>query len=235
MTDHEWDDFWRVLDAKRQRLAEDDASASVHAYSEDDELLPEEEELAQSLTTPLLEPRPEPAVAADPPPKGKAGRVNRCGACSACRSKDCGTCKNCLDKPRYGGPGVKKKACISRVCKNTQTAARDDESDAESTPTSSPALRSCALSAGHAACPAAALPPPLYLPDRFPSRQPLLPIDTQPPAASMPLLLPLPAQQQRQQPPLAQQQQQHAPSRHPLPQHVQLGLLPRPPSVTRAH
>lgn len=224
MNDHEWDDFWRVLDAKRQRIAEDDAWENAQSHSEDDELPLEEEEL-ELETEPRVELKPEAAVAAEPPPKGKVGRVNRCGSCSACRSKDCGTCKNCLDKPRFGGPGIKKKACISRVCLHTQPCpVRDEESDADSTPASSPALR--------AACAPAALPPPFFLSDRFTSRQPLLPIDMQPPAAG--LLLPMPPLPQQQQHHL-QTQQQHAPRHLPSHQQIVQLLLPRPPSVTRAH
>jgi len=30
--------------------------------------------------------------------------------------------KNCLDKPRFGGPGVKKKACVNRVCLNADAS-----------------------------------------------------------------------------------------------------------------
>ena len=32
----------------------------------------------------------------------------RCYSCSACLREDCGTCKFCVDKPKYGGPGKKK-------------------------------------------------------------------------------------------------------------------------------
>ncbi|XP_041470400.1 uncharacterized protein LOC121419962 [Lytechinus variegatus] len=46
-------------------------------------------------------------------------RRSRCGVCSAClRKTDCETCSNCLDKPKYGGPGTKKQACIHRKCHN---------------------------------------------------------------------------------------------------------------------
>ena len=41
--------------------------------------------------------------------------------CSGCLSKDCGCCKFCLDMPRFGGPGKKKKRCIERACKGSQT------------------------------------------------------------------------------------------------------------------
>ncbi|XP_063960112.1 uncharacterized protein LOC129266154 [Lytechinus pictus] len=46
-------------------------------------------------------------------------RRSRCGVCSAClRKTDCEKCSNCLDKPKYGGPGTKKQACIHRKCHN---------------------------------------------------------------------------------------------------------------------
>jgi len=28
---------------------------------------------------------------------------------------DCGICKNCKDKPRFGGRGLRKKACINKI------------------------------------------------------------------------------------------------------------------------
>ena len=37
--------------------------------------------------------------------------------CSGCLAKDCGSCKFCLDMPKFGGPG-KKKGCIERACRN---------------------------------------------------------------------------------------------------------------------
>ena len=40
----------------------------------------------------------------------------RCGNCEGCLRGNCGTCKNCLDKPKYGGRGVRKQACLRRVC-----------------------------------------------------------------------------------------------------------------------
>jgi len=32
---------------------------------------------------------------------------------------DCGKCKNCKDKRKFGGPGIKKKACCDKENKKT--------------------------------------------------------------------------------------------------------------------
>lgn len=37
----------------------------------------------------------------------------RCMECPACmRKDDCGQCEMCKDKKKFGGPGVKKQACM---------------------------------------------------------------------------------------------------------------------------
>ena len=44
-------------------------------------------------------------------------RRAKCGECTGCLCKvDCQECKNCLDMPKYGGLGKKKKGCIKREC-----------------------------------------------------------------------------------------------------------------------
>ena len=48
-------------------------------------------------------------------PGGQPSRKRgvRCMDCPAClRTEDCGTCVFCKDKPKFGGPGVKKQACM---------------------------------------------------------------------------------------------------------------------------
>lgn len=44
----------------------------------------------------------------------KRGHELTC-ACDGCKKDNCGKCKFCLDMPRFGGPG-KKKRCESRKC-----------------------------------------------------------------------------------------------------------------------
>ncbi|KAJ1628587.1 hypothetical protein T492DRAFT_841478 [Pavlovales sp. CCMP2436] len=53
-------------------------------------------------------------------------RLMRCGVCTGCLVSDCGRCKNCLDKPRYGGPGVKKQACVARQCTQSHAFSGSD-------------------------------------------------------------------------------------------------------------
>jgi len=35
----------------------------------------------------------------------------RCGTCDGCIRCDCGICKFCKDKPKFGGLGKKKQCC----------------------------------------------------------------------------------------------------------------------------
>jgi hypothetical protein len=47
----------------------------------------------------------------------KAAKLRRCGECEGCTRDDCGACQACVDKPRFGGKGTKKKACTERYCR----------------------------------------------------------------------------------------------------------------------
>ena len=42
----------------------------------------------------------------------------RCGDCSGCMATDCGLCKFCYDKPKFGGEGKKNQSCLKRKCIN---------------------------------------------------------------------------------------------------------------------
>ena len=42
----------------------------------------------------------------------------RCGICPNCTRPECGTCKHCRDKPKYGGPGRLKQSCEKKKCQD---------------------------------------------------------------------------------------------------------------------
>mmetsp|Transcript_42387 Transcript_42387/g.111590 ORF Transcript_42387/g.111590 Transcript_42387/m.111590 type:complete len:444 (+) Transcript_42387:236-1567(+) len=46
----------------------------------------------------------------------KRGALQRCGQCGPCTRTDCGACQNCHDKPKFGGPGLRKQACEKKRC-----------------------------------------------------------------------------------------------------------------------
>uniref|UniRef100_T1KNF2 Nuclear receptor domain-containing protein n=1 Tax=Tetranychus urticae TaxID=32264 RepID=T1KNF2_TETUR len=45
-------------------------------------------------------------------------KVWSCGKCATCMAEDCGKCIYCLDRPKFGGPFIKKQRCIKRRCLN---------------------------------------------------------------------------------------------------------------------
>ena len=49
-------------------------------------------------------------------------RSVRCGKCDGCERDDCGVCKNCVDKPKFGGLGQRKQGCIAKICRAPRVA-----------------------------------------------------------------------------------------------------------------
>jgi hypothetical protein len=47
--------------------------------------------------------------------KGRTRRM-RCRQCAGCLRPDCGQCKPCLDKPKFGGNNTQKQTCVLRRC-----------------------------------------------------------------------------------------------------------------------
>ena len=73
----------------------------------------------------------------DNPEKRKRKRVItlKCGKCDQCKKQDCGMCKNCLDKPKFGGHGLRKKGCDRKTCfrsSDKHDLRRDSHSDSYS-------------------------------------------------------------------------------------------------------
>jgi len=59
----------------------------------------------------------------------KRRRSASCGTCAACVREDCGRCINCVDKPKFGGQGIRKQSCIHKRCSQPKGAANDDARD----------------------------------------------------------------------------------------------------------
>ena len=54
----------------------------------------------------------------------KRKRTVACGNCDACGRDDCGRCLNCLDKPKFGGQGIRKQSCLERKCRFPTSAQK---------------------------------------------------------------------------------------------------------------
>ena len=59
-------------------------------------------------------------------PRSESGRLvikrvlvkkRRCSECIGCKGDECGRCLNCVDKPKFGGTGVRKQICVHRRCR----------------------------------------------------------------------------------------------------------------------
>ena len=53
----------------------------------------------------------------------------RCGTCEGCLCTDCGKCKYCLDKPKFGGHGTLKQCCAKRRCLGLTSAEESQGKD----------------------------------------------------------------------------------------------------------
>lgn len=52
-----------------------------------------------------------------------------CGTCPNCKRDDCGTCKVCLDKPKFGGPNKMKQKCYHKICTHMIKIKPSDENE----------------------------------------------------------------------------------------------------------
>ncbi|KAL3765839.1 hypothetical protein ACHAW5_004156 [Stephanodiscus triporus] len=49
-------------------------------------------------------------------PTTKRVRGLNCGTCANCQRVDCGKCRACIDKPKFGGPNKSRRRCFHRRC-----------------------------------------------------------------------------------------------------------------------
>ena len=120
--------------------------------------------------------------------KPKAGRMQPCKACASCLRADCGTCKNCVDKPKFGGLGMRKQLCVLRKCENPnaqveiEPPAPIETAEAAMVVPSPAAAATAAATVVEQAAAAAmeGLPPPLVV-EPAPPLPPLLPLSPVPP------------------------------------------------------
>lgn len=56
--------------------------------------------------------------ARSPPRRKTSGRIKNwcCLKCPNCLADDCGKCINCLDRPKFGGPFIRKQRCLYKKC-----------------------------------------------------------------------------------------------------------------------
>ena len=52
-------------------------------------------------------------------------RGPRCKKCPGCLRDDCGECRTCRDKPKYGGVGILKQACLQRNCQGIEDGRKE--------------------------------------------------------------------------------------------------------------
>ena len=109
-----------------QRLAERARAASLAGMKEEEEeveeVFGEPDSRHESIS---LEPQPreislelEPAGPVELFAQGKKDKRKgpRCRKCPACKRQDCGLCRTCRDKTKFGGAGCLKQACLLRQC-----------------------------------------------------------------------------------------------------------------------
>ena len=59
----------------------------------------------------------------------KEKRVRGCGKCEGCKAEDCGMCKFCRDKKKFGGENKLRQKCIEKRCasQGEQKRARKEQ------------------------------------------------------------------------------------------------------------
>jgi len=64
-----------------------------------------------------------------PVPAQQMKRAVICGICTNCKRDDCGTCKACIDKPKFGGPNKMKQKCYRKICHHMTKVKPSDKNE----------------------------------------------------------------------------------------------------------
>eukprot|EP00578_Thalassiosira_sp_NH16_P001169 CAMPEP_0181141310 /NCGR_PEP_ID=MMETSP1071-20121207/35756_1 /TAXON_ID=35127 /ORGANISM="Thalassiosira sp., Strain NH16" /LENGTH=435 /DNA_ID=CAMNT_0023228293 /DNA_START=357 /DNA_END=1664 /DNA_ORIENTATION=- len=62
----------------------------------------------------------------------KTPRTKNCEECANCLRDDCGACRSCLDKTKFGGMNTLRKRCVHRLCLNRKTGSSTAASESAS-------------------------------------------------------------------------------------------------------
>ena len=108
---------------------------------EESEANPINEDVASNVTQPIIQTKiPDPSTPANvrniafdkfkaehsesssTPVGNSKKKIERCRECKGCLAVDCGTCKFCLDKPKFGGANRLRQKCERKVCEVQEEA-----------------------------------------------------------------------------------------------------------------
>jgi hypothetical protein len=78
-------------------------------YSNDEDDIHDDEDVEK-------DPSDEPEEPESRQPIMKRFRGLNCGTCANCKRDDCGECRACIDKPKFGGPNKSRRRCYHRRC-----------------------------------------------------------------------------------------------------------------------
>ncbi|XP_053203810.1 myb-like protein A [Panonychus citri] len=71
----------------------------------------------EKSTIPIITGTPISVIKTKPDRRSKVRVKNWCCLkCANCLADDCGKCINCLDRPKFGGPFVRKQRCVNKKC-----------------------------------------------------------------------------------------------------------------------
>lgn len=100
-----------------EMMMEEDTSSLLMVKDEDDKTNGYESSGTSSLTEKPIANGNKPLSGRKIDRRSKARVKNWCCLkCVNCLADDCGKCINCLDRPKFGGPFIRKQRCVNKKC-----------------------------------------------------------------------------------------------------------------------